>query len=875
MNRQEKDPNLGLDRAIAEMRAQEPSAEILQSATERVWNNIQQSEPSGMVDSIRGCADVKKLLIQYQAGTLPAAKSMLVEAHLHECVDCRRFAESGSRQASAGVSPWKQELPRMESQRYRWAMAAAAMVVFVFAAYMLREQFFAVPAGMRASIVSMEGGLYRVGVGNEQPLKAGDEIAENEKVRTAIGSHAMLQLRDGSRVEMNERAQLGVVMRHSDTTINLDRGKVIVQAAKRKNGHLYVTTDDLKVSVTGTVFSVNSGLKGSRVSVIEGEVRVAGTGLTDGLMHTAVLHSGDQESTDTAGTVPVQQEIAWSRNLDQHLALLAEFAHLSNKLEAVQLPGLRYQSVLLPTLPASTVLYASIPNLGDAVQQGNQIFQQELRESAVLQQWWKRVQSRKGAPDYSAAIEEIHSLSQYLGNEIAFSISYANEDAVPLAVAQVQKPGLKQFIEQEAARHSSGTHKGDVRVFDESQIAAATASAKGKSLYLLVRPDFVAAAFDLGALQRFNQTAAHGGGFTSSPFGQRVLASYQQGAEFLFAANLQAMAAESATRYPSPKRDEHLAKTGLASVQYLIAERKDVGNQPLNHAELTFNGPRQGIASWLAAPAPIGALDFISKDAAAAGAFVAKNPSQMLDDILSMAGDSAAVDMAKGESELKIRFRQDIADTLGGEVAFALDGPILPTPSWKVVLEVYSPGRLQSTIQQLIADVNDHKKETAAQVTLSQESSSGTTFYNIQVNESRHSFGIDYAFVDGYMVVAPSRALVMNAIGVHQSGNSLSRSNSFRSLLPQDQHADVSAVLYQNLAPVVGPAMSQLTPSQLQSLQQLASETKPSVVCAYGEPQAITVASASRLFGLDLNTLTLSTLMNIAHPGGSHNPHMD
>ncbi len=200
MNRQEKDPNLGLDRAIAEMRAQEPSAEILQSATERVWNNIQQSEPSGMVDSIRGCADVKKLLIQYQAGTLPAAKSMLVEAHLHECVDCRRFAESGSRQASAGVSPWKQELPRMESQRYRWAMAAAAMVVFVFAAYMLREQFFAVPAGMRASIVSMEGGLYRVGVGNEQPLKAGDEIAENEKVRTAIGSHAMLQLRDGSRV---------------------------------------------------------------------------------------------------------------------------------------------------------------------------------------------------------------------------------------------------------------------------------------------------------------------------------------------------------------------------------------------------------------------------------------------------------------------------------------------------------------------------------------------------------------------------------------------------------------------------------------------------------------------------------------------------
>jgi hypothetical protein len=639
-------------------------------------------------------------------------------------------------------------------------------------------------------------------------------------------------------------------------------------------------TNDVKVAVTGTVFSVNSGMKGSRVSVIEGEVRVAGTGAIEGLMHTAVLHPGDQESTDAAGTVPIQKEIAWSKNLDQHLALLAEFAHLSNKLDAVQLPGLRYQSALLPTLPASTVLYASIPNIGDAVQQSNQIFQQELRESAVLQQWWNQVQSRKGAPDYTYAIEEVHSLSQYLGNEIAFSMSMENENVQPLAVAQVQKPGLKQFIEQEAARHGSATNKGDLRVFDETQIASATPSAKGKSLYLLVRSDFVAAAFDLNALKNFNQTASQGAGFASTTFGQRILSSYQQGAEFLFAADLKTMTSQASTRHPKPVHDQHFANSGFAAVQYLIAERKDVNNQPLNHAELTFNGPRQGIASWLAAPAPIGALDFVSKDAAAAAAFIAKNPSQMLDDILTIAGSNAEAEMAKGESELKIRFRQDLADTLGGEVALALDGPILPTPSWKVVVEVYSPGHLQSTIQQLIADVNNEKKNTVAQLTLSQEASGGTTFYTIHVNASRGNYELDYAFVDGYMVIAPSRALVMNAIGIKQSGNSLSHSDSFRSLLPQDQHAEVSAVLYQNLAPTVGPIMSQLTPSQLQSLQQLAAETKPSVVCAYGEPQAITVASASRLFGLDLNTLALSTLMKVAHPaannpGARNAPQMD
>jgi hypothetical protein len=54
----------------------------------------------------------------------------------------------------------------------------------------------------------------------------------------------------------------------------------------------------------------------------------------------------------------------------------------------------------------------------------------------------------------------------------------------------------------------------------------------------------------------------------------------------------------------------------------------------------------------------------------------------------------------------------------------------------------------------------------------------------------------------------------------------------------------------------------------LQSLQQLAAESKPSVVCAYGEPNAIRVTSNSRLFGLDLNTLTLSTLMKMTQPAG-------
>ena len=866
MKHQAQNPQEVLEQAVASVRADQPAPEVIRTAGERVWQRLNQSTGDSVVENIRGCADVRGLLAQYRSGELSAARRLLVSAHLNECVECRRQAETGSRPAP--LAAWRQELPVPVNHSLRWAMSAAAVLLLAISGYFFANRFFAGPGGMRARVESFDGALFRVGFSGEQPLKPGDELAEGEQVRSGSGSRAMLRLRDGSLVEMNERAQFGVSMRRNDTTIQLDRGNIIVQAAKRKTGRLYVAADDVKVSVTGTVFSVNHGIKGSRVSVIEGEVHVAGTG-ADGLLHTAVLHPGEQLSTDAAGPVPVKQEIAWSRNLDKHLALLAEFAHLENKLQTVQMPGLRYESKLLPNLPDSTVLFASIPNLGDAVQQANQLFQQELQASSVLNEWWQQAQSRRNGPDFNQIVEEIHALSQYIGDEIIFSIAIDGREASPLVVAEAKRPGLKDFISQELARHGGVSRPNGIQVFDEAGLAGITTH-KRNGLLMLVRPDFVAASVDLGALRQFNDAVNHGGGgFAATPFGQRMSAAYQHGAGVLFGADLATMAATHNANDPGRRRDRNFANTGLADVQYLVAERKEIAGEPLNHAELSFKGPRRGLASWLAAPAPIGGLDFVSRDAGAAAAFVAKSPSQMLDDILAIAGASGQADFAKGESELKIQFHQDLADTLGGELTLALDGPILPTPSWKMIVEVYNPGRLQATIQQLINDANDHAKDPQYRVALEQDAVNGLTYYRLSFAGSGKAAEIDYTFTDGYMILAPSRALVMNALSVHQSGNSLARSNDFRSLLPQDQHTDVSALLYQNLAPVVGPLMSQLTPSQLQSLQQLAAESKPSVVCAYGEPNAIRVASNSRLFGLDLNTMALSALLRMTQPAGA------
>jgi hypothetical protein len=448
-------------------------------------------------------------------------------------------------------------------------------------------------------------------------------------------------------------------------------------------------------------------------------------------------------------------------------------------------------------------------------------------------------------------------------------VALNGRDGEPLVVAQVQHDGLKQFIQQEAAKYA--TTNGHIRVVDEQELNQISTQ-QGKQLLILVRPDFVAAACDAATLKHFVAGLnAGGGGFAGTAFGQRMAAQYKNGTEILFGANLAEMT--SSHRPRDPEQSSHFALTGLADVEYLIAERKGSGAQVQNRAQLTFVNQRRGLASWLAAPAPIGGMDFVSTDAGAVAAFISKNPADMLDDVLNIANSSdtnASANLARGESELKIQFHRDLADTLGGEVTFALDGPILPTPSWKIVAEVKDPGRLQSTIQQLVTDVNDHIKGESAALALDQETANGLTFYTIRHLDATKPFEATYTFTDGYMILGPSRALVMNAIAIHQNGNSLAHSSDFRALLPQDEQADVSALLYQNLAPVIKPIAQQLSASQLQSLQQIAAETKPSVVCAYGEGNAIRVATSSRLFGFDLNTLALTTLMNVVQPSRTH-----
>jgi hypothetical protein len=864
-----------LDQAISELRDEPPDAKTLSVSAERVWQRLQSDEgaeaAAGALQLIRGCADIRSLLPAFYQKELAPARALIVQDHLRECVSCRSYASGRGFDGATGAS-WRME---PTSRGFQWSLAklslaAATAALLIAVVWTGRNWYFAGPPGNRARIDSIEGQAYVIGGAGERVLRAGDEISEDEFIRTAGNSRAKVRLFEGSEVEMNQRAELAISASRRDTTIHLDQGSIIVQAAKRRTGHLYVSAPDCTVAVTGTVFSVNSGTKGSRVSVIEGEVHVKHAGLE------SVLHSGDQvATTQSVGLVPVREEIGWSSDLDHELALLAEFSKLRTKLEAIQTPGPRYESKILPLLPADTVLYIGIPNLGDALQQANQIFQQQLSQSKVLQDWWNKSGNSNQHPTPQELIDQIQVMSRYLGDEVvitARSGSASNEHG-PVLLAEVRQSGLKDYLQNHFADTLRGPQgKADLHVVDAQSISSL---GNERGMIMLVRQNMLVVGGDAASVREMSaQLDAGTTLFAETDFGRRIANIYSRGTETLVAANLGQIINSS---HAQQEDSRALQNSGFNDIKYLIASRGESSTQADNRITLEFSGHRRSIASWLAAPAPVGSLEYVSANSGAAFSFVAKQPALMLDDVfntISASDPNFSQSLARTNSELGLNIRNDLATALGGEMTLALDGPVLPTPSWKVVVEVNDSGALQVAIDKLVQAANrEAQKSNQPGVTLHQTQVGGRTFYTVESQATGLSTEYDYTFADGYMIMAPSRALLLAALQTHASGTSLARSASFRALLPRDNQANFSAMIYQNLSPILKPLASQLTSQQLAFLQQMAADAKPSVFCAYGESDRIEVASSAKLFDLNPGLPTLIHLLGLSDHGTSHQAH--
>lgn len=849
MKRNEQDI---LDRATRALRADVPDTEALSDSAQRTAQLLGIAMHQDAIDgAIHNCEGVQKLFAAYRAETLPASRSLLVEAHLHECGQCLRLFQEGWGGAALNWSA-----PRVVTgarpRPMAWAWALTACAAMLVASMFVYNAYWRVPPGVRAEVQSIDGAAYLLDGNGDRRLAAGAQLREGDELRTGGGSRAVVRLADGSSVEVNQRSTLGINARGRDMTVSLNRGAVIVQAAHRTSGHLYVSTPDCRVAVTGTVFSVDAGLKGSRVAVLQGSVHVVHDGIH------SVLRPGDQIATSAnLAPEPLDQQFAWSPDREKYVGLMAELANVQHSVSRIPFPQPRYSSDLLPRVPADTLLYVSIPNLGDFLNQANAIFQSQLNQSPALQQWWTHNQKRNPEA-LNELVTKIHDVSTYLGDEVVLvGFGQGTQSGVAM-IADVQRSGLKEELEQQFTDAN-----GKFVVLDPTSLATASPM-NGPGGFALVRDREVVFGSNLATLKLINaQLDAGSSGFAQSAFGTQIAAAYNRGAGIVIAANLHQMLQNSLEKKPQrPEQARGLEASGLGSVQYLIAEHREIDGMPANHLNLQFTGTRQRMASWLASPAPIGSLDFVSPNASLAVATLTKDPATIADDLMAIASQSkgTSVTWDQVDAKLQISVRDDLMANLSGDFLFAIDGPVLPTPSWKLVIGVNNPVALESAMERMTQAI-DHEIHgpKAHPVSITPDAAGSRTYYVVRDIASGTEVA-QYTFADGYMIVGPTRAVLMDALKTHESGNSLAHSSDFRALLPRDENENYSAVAYQNLSPVLTPLLSQFSGESADAIRKLASDSRPTVVCAWGKDNRIEAATDSRLFGFDF--LTFGAILN-------------
>jgi hypothetical protein len=473
---------------------------------------------------------------------------------------------------------------------------------------------------------------------------------------------------------------------------------------------------------------------------------------------------------------------------------------VSRDIRAIPAPSLRYESNLMSHLPANTVAVAAIPNIGGTLSEGVAIFRRKLAENGALADWWNSI-SIKDRQDFDRAIDQVTTASQYLGTEIViFATAYK---AAPAIMAEEVRPGLDTYLQSQLPAEVFSHMHFDDNLFVISEKPVSTS-----------------------------------GGFTGTALYQKMAPEYQQGAGWVFAADLTAIAPEMP------------ANTGLQDVHYVVATSRSSGSAPSdNRASVIFSKNRTGVASWLSAPGPMGSLSFVSPDAGVAISALLKNPKSIVDDLLNRI-------LVRADNTLAI---SDIASAFGGEVTVALDGPLLPVPSWKIIAEVYDPGRIQSAFTRVAEEYNQSdRRERTGDLRLTQTDTDGMTSYKLKFDKL--PWEADWTYVDGYWVVAATHELLVRSMQNRQTGYTLPRSQTFQSQLSRDRNPDFSAVLYHNLGQSLSPILGllggvNLTPNQQQTVDALKGGDKAGLISFWAAPDRIDVATRGTVFGMDISSL--------------------
>jgi hypothetical protein len=804
-----------LEQALDAMKAEGVDTGRLETARARVWEQVA-SAGSAV------CAELRPEFGAYLSNELGASRRLLVQDHLSRCPSCRaRIAEM---KGETTVIPMP--LPRRSFSKGGWArrgMLAAAAALLLATVYVGRDTIDAVmaPSGPRATVVSAEGALYRVSTGT---LESGAVIGDRDSIRTGPGARAVLRLADGSTVDVNERTELFVAAAWSGQSIHLQRGDIIVTAAKQRRGRLRVLTRDSIASVKGTIFAVSSGVGGSVVSVLEGSVAVNQPGKE------LVLSPGGQAASIPALASTVAQAVAWSPDAAQYLEVLASFGKIERELANFP-TELRTSSALLAYLPAEVGIYGAVPNPGLTISRALALAQQQSPGNAAFGAWW----NSEAGQELRQIADRIQSVSPLLGGEIVFCVSFvANSEAVPLLIAQVQ-PGKRAEL--------TTTLQG---VFAEA----------GETPAYSVSDDLVLVSNSPANLA---WAAAHLGQGAGSPFAAAINARYQRGVGWVVGMDASHLISRAAEDDAPP-----IELAAMMGMKYLFLEQRAPAGAEENEATFTFQGQRTGMASWLADAGSGGAAEYLPADAVLAGSVSTREPWQLFGEfteLITNKDPDFATGLGKLEEKLGAGFVMNLTSGLGTEAAFAVTGVTTSGPTWVMAIVANNQFLIDSSVVKLVEVFNAElgPDEQAKRIVYQQESANGRTWNTLKPGGL--PIGITWTYDAGYMVAASDRAVAERAIATRVGGSQLVWSADFVGRLPSSAGLHPSGFAWLNtkgafatLSPLAGnPALAELLAA------------RDSILVVFdGSPEQIHAASRTRISGLIVDLMLIERLSEAA-----------
>ena len=799
-----------LEQALRELNDEHVDAATLEDARARVWADLTNAGSAA-------CAEFRQDFPSYLSGALAAGRRLLVQDHLSRCAGCRsRIAEmKGERTVVA--------MPQRSSSRWvQRGFLAAAAALLLSVMYLGRGTIdrLMAPNGPRATVVFADGGLYRV---SEGALTAGASIGERESVRTGPGAHAVLRLADGSVVDVNERTELYVTAAWSGQAIHLQRGDVIVKAAKQRRGHLQVLTRDSIASVKGTVFAVSAGMGGSVVSVVEGSVAVNQPGKD------VLLSPGQQAASFPALETSVAEAVSWSPDAASYVELLRSFVKIERELANVP-AVLRTSSTLLSNLPPGAIVYGAVPNPGLTIDRAVVLAEEQSAQNATFAAWWNSETGRL-LRQMTDRLQSVHPL---LGDEIVISASLAGTpDPIPMVMARVQ-PGKR------------------AELAGALQALFAAAGDSNQSTAYSVTDDLIVVSDSQSHLA---WSLSHLGQGAASPFAAAIKQRYDRGVGWLFGMDAPPVVTMAAGDDAPP-----IEFAGLIGMKYVFVEQRAPAGAQENEVTFTFQGARSGVAALLADAGSGGAAEYLPADVLAAGYVSTREPLQLFEELTAQI-TKAEPDFQRGLSTLDEKlgagFVQNLTAALGTESALALTGLTATGPSWVMASVVNNPGVIDSSLKKLVDMANAElgPDEQGKRVVITQEVANGRTWNTMQPGGL--PLGVTWTYDRGYLVAGSDRAVAERAIATRSGGGQLVWSPEFLGQLPSSAGLHPAAFAWVNTKGALG-LLSMVSPKS--AVGELLAGRDPLLVVVDGTPERIHAASRTRISGLIMDAMLLQGL---------------